>query len=266
MDSARVETRIHEALYKRELISSYSPGAFRRDLQASSRLIQRLQLLHILEGHDGCVNTIQFTGTGENVITGSDDTAVKLFNVASGKQVLHIPTFHTNNIFYAKDLPSDGDDTSWLVTCAADGRVGLINMHTRNCRLLFRHRGRAHRLALMPSQPQQFLSCGEDGYVCLFDTRDKTQRIFANPPDQEMLSIIQANALPSLTLQLRLPNRRSPVSIYGIGSNPGNANEIGVAGSCSKVAIFDLRSPALPLRFLCPQHLEEDLSKHITGL
>ncbi|RYH25831.1 hypothetical protein EON65_15165 [archaeon] len=265
ISSSRDEVSIYRLLNHREIINSYSARAFRRDLQASSHFVQRFKLLHSLEGHDGCVNTIQFTSTGESVITGSDDTTIKFFNVASGKQVQHIPTFHTNNIFYAKDLPSVNGDIKWLVSCAADGRVGLVNLHVKSCRLLYRHRGRAHRVALMPTQPDQFLSCGEDGYVCLFDIRDKTQRVFSTPIDQDMLSIIQANDLPSLKLQFK-PRGRAPVSVYGIGSNPGKPHEIAVAGAYAKIAIYDLRSPTHPVHFLCPQHLQTNNNKHITGL
>lgn len=38
-------------------------------------------------------------------------------------------------------------------------------------RQLFKHRGRAHLMALVPLCSTQFYSCGEDGVCCLFDLR-----------------------------------------------------------------------------------------------
>jgi WD40 repeat protein len=69
----------------------------------------------LLEGHSGCVNSILFSECGSQIITGSDDTNVNFYDL-NGEIVNHMTTMHTNNVFYAKDLPASGcnDIVTWL--------------------------------------------------------------------------------------------------------------------------------------------------------
>ena len=79
----------------------------------------------LLSGHSGCVNSILFSECGTQIITGSDDLNINFYDL-DGEIVNHMPTIHTSNVFYAKDLPSSSCND--IVSCAADGRVVLSNV------------------------------------------------------------------------------------------------------------------------------------------
>ena len=157
--------RLNKSLVNREY--GIKNSSFRSLLKQSEHLVQKLSLQHKLTGHRGCVNTILFSNDGNIIYTGSDDTLVNLYDSDTGSLTHTVTTRHTNNIFYAKDLPySDGNR---LVSCAADGKVLLSDIESNSCVQLFSHRGRAHRLSLIPNSPSSFYSCGEDGnnfFIC----------------------------------------------------------------------------------------------------
>lgn len=50
-----------------------------------------------------------------------------------------IPTVHVNNIFFAKDLPGQ-TEMDYIVSCAADGRVVMTNIHTNTGYCTYMHR------------------------------------------------------------------------------------------------------------------------------
>jgi WD repeat-containing protein 42A len=101
------------------------------------------------------VNTITFSPSGDHVVTGSDDQRLMIWDVATGQRKLTVQTPHTNNVFCARMLPHSGDDE--VVTCAADGQVRWGRLSTSESKLLARHGGRAHRLALIPGSSSEFL-------------------------------------------------------------------------------------------------------------
>jgi hypothetical protein len=54
---------------------------------ASSQL-QRMQLTSMLEGHEGCVNTVTFDPTGRLLVSGSDDQSIMIWNWEAGARGL----------------------------------------------------------------------------------------------------------------------------------------------------------------------------------
>ena len=122
-------------------------------------------------------------------LVGSDDTIINFFNINTGKNHFSMNTSHDNNIFWAKDVMYS--NMNKILSCAADGRVILtyselssyehiddcrytgnnLQTFTPNSRILHKHRGRAHRLALHPRNPDEFFSCGEDGCLLSYDLR-----------------------------------------------------------------------------------------------
>ena len=94
--------------------------------RAGSRfLLTRLEKHTTLEGHGGCVNTTKFTNDGNLVITGSDDTNIKLWDWRTGECLLTVETLHTGNIFQATQLLHSSDS---IVSCAADGQVQIHSL------------------------------------------------------------------------------------------------------------------------------------------
>jgi WD40 repeat protein len=231
----------------------YKPNAaIRSSFKRSSYLVEKLELFHTLSGHNGCVNTILFSDDGNHAFTGSDDTYCHIYDVESGQLKQKLSTRHTNNIFYVKDLPmSQG---SVLVSCAADGRVLLTDINKNSCVQLYSHRGRAHRLSLIPNSPCSFYSCGEDGKCCFFDIRTISlpgadmsgdiSEIITNARSEVRrsrtgsFSVVEDASVTSTLFKNKQGNR---CSIYCIHVNPMKPHEVAVAGSSQYVAVYDAR-------------------------
>jgi len=65
----------------------------RRVCTAPSTL-ERFRLDGRLRGHLGCVNTVAFSDDGDFCVTGSDDTYLMVWNVASHQQCLRALSGH----------------------------------------------------------------------------------------------------------------------------------------------------------------------------
>lgn len=118
-------TSVFSSLESRERRGS-SSYKVRKSTLGSSYMAERFNEDPILlNGHSGCVNSILFTDCGSLIITGADDQSIKFWDL-EGEMVNHMTTVHTNNVFFAKDLPATGCNE--IVSCAADGRVVLSNV------------------------------------------------------------------------------------------------------------------------------------------
>lgn len=63
-----------------------SPSAFQQHAGRSLDLIHRLRLDRKLDGHEGCVNTVAFTPSGERLVSGSDDLYINIWDWQTGAQ------------------------------------------------------------------------------------------------------------------------------------------------------------------------------------
>jgi len=84
-------------------------------------LVKSLNLYGRLDGHEGCVNAVEFNSSGDLLVSGSDDRQVMLWNWASKARLLAYPSGHTDNIFQTKIMPFSGDCR--IITSAGDGQV-----------------------------------------------------------------------------------------------------------------------------------------------
>ncbi|XP_073269872.1 uncharacterized protein [Primulina huaijiensis] len=151
--------------FKREL-SIFPPRVFRRRISASQTLIEKIDLYGKLNGHRGCVNTIEFNSIGELLVSGSNDSQVMLWDWAKRKLKFSFPSGHLDNIFQARIMPFSDDRK--FVTPFADCQVmlsQLLENGSVETRRLSKHRGRVHKLAVEPGSPYIFYSCGEDAFV-----------------------------------------------------------------------------------------------------
>ena len=95
-------------------VTSYLPNLGSRQLshdplQGLSRLqeqcyglpsvVRRLSLQHRLEAHEGCVNCINFSGSGQLLASGSDDLHVVVWDWERGRMVSKLESGHISNIF-----------------------------------------------------------------------------------------------------------------------------------------------------------------------
>jgi len=211
-------------------------------LSSQSCFVERLELKRTLDGHRGCVNSAMFSNAGDVLYTGSDDQCVHIYNPNNGRLLKQLTTPHTGNIFWVKDKLLSGGDT--LLTAAGDGRVllmdGINSKEDPSCRVIHRHRGRAHRLDLINNEPDLFYSCGEDGIANLFDLRLETPLV----SKCEMGS-----------------------SIYCISSDPVRSHIFAISGLQTVAEIYDNRNMSSPVSTIgVPHLLTHPSSPSITGL
>jgi len=208
---------------------------------SSRTFVERLECTGKLEGHGGCVNSVMFSEDGKYIITGSDDQSIKVWNSLTKEEVLTYRTAHTNNIFWAKD--QIGSQFQTLLSAAADGRVMVTEdfWGGRVAKEVHRHEGRAHRLDLIPSEPNLFLSCGEDGKAHLFDLR----------LDTPLVSTCKLQN-PSNTRARRYVGN---TCVYCITANPSNANIFAISGLVTTAQIMDTRKMDTPSMWVGPKDM-----------
>lgn len=61
---------------------------FYKKYYSTHHAIQTLTNTYELTEHQGCVNAINFNPSGDLIITGSDDTTVKIWNTWTGKSLV----------------------------------------------------------------------------------------------------------------------------------------------------------------------------------
>lgn len=61
--------------------------------------VLKLKISKELNGHIGCVNSLDFNNTGEIIASGSDDRRICLWNWSNGKCLLNHNSLHAMNIF-----------------------------------------------------------------------------------------------------------------------------------------------------------------------
>ncbi|XVE93914.1 hypothetical protein REPUB_Repub01dG0235300 [Reevesia pubescens] len=258
-NNKRAKTSLDKAVvdvWQRE-VGELSTRNFAHRLAASEDLVLRLDIYKKLEKHRGCVNTVSFNADGNILVSGSDDKRIILWDWETGHAKLSFLSGHVNNVFQAKIMPYT-DDRS-LVTCAADGQVRHAQILERGVetRLLAKHQGRAHKLAIEPGSPHIFYTCGEDGLVQHIDLRT-------------------AAAAELFTCQSINDGRADTtvIQLNAIAIDPRNPNLFAVAGSDKYTRLYDIRKYkwdgstdfGQPTNYFCPPHLTGDDQVGITGL
>ncbi|KAE8724722.1 putative UDP-Glycosyltransferase superfamily protein [Hibiscus syriacus] len=243
-------------VWQRE-VGELSNRKFAHRLAASEDLVLRFEIFKKLEKHQGCVNTVSFNADGNILVSGSDDKRIILWDWQTGHAKLTFKSGHSSNVFQAKFMPY-ADDRS-LITCAADGQVRHAQLLERGVetRLLARHEGQAHKLAIEPGSPHIFYTCGQDGLVQHIDLRTAaaTQLFTCHSID------VSKADLPVVPLNT-------------ISIDPRNPNLFAVAGSDEYTRLYDIRKYkwdgstdfGQPTDHFCPPHLIGDDQVGITGL
>ncbi|GMR43970.1 hypothetical protein PMAYCL1PPCAC_14165 [Pristionchus mayeri] len=132
-------------------------------------VVERLDHYKTMSGHGGCVNTLKWNGDGSLLVSGSDDTNVKLWNV-EGECRSTYETTHAGNIFGVIFVPGMND--GYIMSCAADANIILTNTETKQEVSKWSSRGRLKRLASTPLVPFIGWSICEDRFVRMHDARD----------------------------------------------------------------------------------------------
>ena len=88
------------------------------------------------------------------------------------KEEVH--TSHRANIFSAQFLPETSDHQ--IISCAGDGAIlhtDILRQENTLNSFFNCHGGTVYEVAIVPGDPNSFLTCGEDGTVRWFDLRTK---------------------------------------------------------------------------------------------
>ncbi|XP_015601563.1 DDB1- and CUL4-associated factor 8 isoform X2 [Cephus cinctus] len=212
---------------------------FQRKFYGSLHVVERLELMYKLKGHQGCVNALSFNQKGNLIASGSDDLEVVIWDWATGNSQRIIQSAHRSNIFQVKWLPLDMEYL--LVTAARDGQIRLNDLHANISKKLASHRGACHKISTHPDTPHVVLSAGEDAKVLSIDVR--------RSKPTKLLTVREAS---------------TDVRLYSIHSNPLNSNEFCVGGRDHYVRVYDRRKVTIPLYKLCPRRLIGNKYAHIT--
>ncbi|XP_066150426.1 WD and tetratricopeptide repeats protein 1-like [Euwallacea fornicatus] len=165
---SNVRKNIVNLLQHREIRTEGSKYV-KRHCQFTDELVKRLGFEYELQGHQGCVNCLQWTPDGRLLASGSDDTQVMIWDPMKHKRVHALSTNHFGNIFSVKFL---GTNNSIIATAAGDCKVYVQTIEGEQLLDCSCHKNRVKRLASSPLDPTVFWSAGEDGRVMQYDLRE----------------------------------------------------------------------------------------------
>lgn len=210
-------------------------GARSRHLYAKKELIDRLWLDDELDGHQGCVNCLQWNDCGSLLASGSDDRTVKIWDPHRGKKKVDLKTSHREIIFSVKFLPNCGDRL--LASGSADCEVHLHDVNRAetvevwNC-----HRVRVKRLAVSAEKSHTIWSGSEDGTVHQLDIRSSHRKCEAS-----------ADRCPDTII-------KAQIQVKCIAINPVRTHLLAVGLADRIVRVYDLRfiHDNEVVRYFCP--------------
>ncbi|XP_014229995.1 DDB1- and CUL4-associated factor 6-like isoform X1 [Trichogramma pretiosum] len=195
--------------------------------KSSLQLVQRMSFLKQSQVHHGCVNSICWNNGGDIILSGSDDQHLILANPYNYQVLADFRTSHRANIFSAKFLPNCGDHR--IVSCSGDGIILFTDLYkkaeTFNCQFTC-HSGTTYEIAVVPNEPHNFLSCGEDGTVRWFDLRIKEKCSLARCEEDILISCNRA--------------------VTAISVNPIMSHQVAIGRADSLVQIYDRRMLGTP--------------------
>lgn len=210
---------------------------FKNRLNGSHFVVEHLQLLRKLKKHTGCVNSLNFSRSGNLIVSGSDDLYVIVWQWSKGRPIQLIKSGHLLNVFQTKFVENTSMGTAALniVTSARDGDVRQILVPPSGGapvkRILTKHGRPVHKIALPDTSSNEILTAGEDGCVKQIDLRDKAiENILALKEDEHI------------------------VPLYSIATHP-HEPEFCVAGRDRYVRVYDRRNTNRSVKMFCPQKL-----------
>lgn len=145
--------------------------AQKRRMKTTLDLVQRLKQETCLNGHEGCVNCLEWNSAGDLLASGSDDSNIIVWDAFRATKRKLLTPGHEGIIFSVKFIPATNDTR--VASCAGDGQVRVTHVADSESLLVCRtcHSDRVKRLAIHPSEPNLIWSAGEDGLVLQYDIR-----------------------------------------------------------------------------------------------
>jgi WD40 repeat protein len=135
-----------------------------RSLEPTSR-----RYLRIIEAHTDCVNSVFLSADGGRALSGSSDTSMKLWDLATG-ECSHVFEEHTLPV-HAVCLSPDG---RLVLSGSADKTAKLWDVGTGKCRQTFTH----GEVFVWNNATVNFVSLSPDGEHLLSGSTDKTLKLW----------------------------------------------------------------------------------------
>lgn len=207
---------------------------FEHKFYGSLYVVYRMDKLHQLNQHKGCVNSINFHPEGHLLASGSDDTNVVVWDWARNIPLQTIKTGHKSNVFQSKFLHLNAQSQLNIVTCARDGQVRLVQCPASGGppvvrRRLTSHARAAHKLHVSAHEPHVVTSAGEDGLCMQCDVRaEQVNRLF------------------------HVRERGVTVPLYSVSGHPLDPLTLVVAGRDKFIRVYDRRRSTRPVATYCP--------------
>ncbi|GJE84849.1 WD40 repeat-like protein [Phanerochaete sordida] len=227
----------------------------------STSIAQPLDRVNVLgdesTGHTGCVNALSWAQGGEVLLTGGDDTTVRIWRIDPANDSQEYPfvcdavirTGHRGNIFNNQLLPH----SSRIASVARDGQVRISDVadamdhsvsgrevvytpRQTNVRVLRCHDDSVKRI-ITEDSPDLFLTVSEDGSVRQHDLR--------------MHHVCMEGQCPEPLVQMKH-------SLSTISLSPLTPYQFVVAGESPYGYLFDRRHSVRHLRYEWGMSLEED--------
>ncbi|XP_066917856.1 DDB1- and CUL4-associated factor 8-like [Clytia hemisphaerica] len=199
---------------------------YRNAAKKSRTFVSRLSLSNTLNFHEGCVNAVNFSHSGDFIASGSDDLKICIWdwnNNHNNQPLLAFDSGHHGNVFQTKFMAHTNDTV--VVSCARDGEIRVSYLSSAKdknqiTKKILQHKGSAHKLSVSKSSPHLLKSAGEDGVVYNIDLRDTTT-------PQKLLTVRNTKG--------------GKIALYSIDTNPLNDHEFAVSGRDPFARIYDER-------------------------
>ncbi len=163
---------LFEQIQLRQHQRQVDPSFFSQRFYSSIHAIQTIQLCTTVEGHDGCVNAINFNEQGDLLITGSDDSTVKIWSLVdsiSKPKCIQTLRGHSTNVFAVNFLPHQSNKKA--ISGGNDGDVRYFDIEKQVATVFGHHHRKVLKMSVNPVMPDTFLTASADGTCRLFDIR-----------------------------------------------------------------------------------------------
>ena len=254
--------RMHDLLQSRELGSTWLYSGLQKELQGHGSLANRLKCESVLDGHDGCVNSISWNSNGTLLASGSDDCKVVVWDYLTKQAKLSINSGHRSNIFAVAFVAGTNDQV--IASGAMDCDVRLHFPPYTNSKVYKYHRGRVKDVRSTPQVPHVFWSAGEDAKIIQFDLRDLPESQEETVP---MLSAetARSNSSSGVLIDLGETASGSPCRAMAMAIHPLDPNTMAFACGDEYIRIYDRRmlqycdtdKRTKPVALYTPPHLRQ---------
>jgi WD40 repeat protein len=111
----------------------------------------------VLSGHTNWVRSLAFSSDGASLVSGSDDTTLKLWDVQTGGVVR---TFHghTHWVYSISISP----DYTTIASASHDKTICLWDIQTRKCHHVIKLQEAVHCVSFSPTNPKHLISASGD--------------------------------------------------------------------------------------------------------